>query len=295
MAKAMASLAHPGLIRVYDSGEVAGLPFVVMEYVPGNSLRQSAQGRAVDPRQAVQIVLAACQGLSHAHGKGIAHGAIRPANILLTPKCEPKIGNFGLTQQVRHDEADSSAYLAPEAADGSRSGNPQTDVYAIGVILQELLTGIPAGTMDAAPIALPDPKLAEICRKAAHPDPARRYSDAGTLAEALLQWLASRAPLRAPIQRQASAYRPKSASVSKAPAVSYPSSRAGRGMLVHCTVIALLLLAINGVWGAYQTKKDTLARLRNMEDAKPRVIIIEAEPVKESPHAIDPSIVQFKP
>ena len=79
MAKAMASLAHPGLIRVYDSGEVAGLPFVVMEYVPGNSLRQSAQGRAVEPRQAVQIVLAACQGLAHAHGKGIAHGAIRRA------------------------------------------------------------------------------------------------------------------------------------------------------------------------------------------------------------------------
>jgi serine/threonine protein kinase len=299
-AKSMANLAHPGLIRVYDSGEVDGLPFMVMEYVPGKSLRHSARGTAIDPRQAVQIVIAACHGLAHAHGQGIAHGAIRPANILLTPKREPKLGNFGLAQPDPGDGGvdEAAAYRAPELAASNSSGNPSTDVYAIGVLLQELLTGIPAGTLDAAGSALADAKLAAICRQAAHSDPARRYSDAGALAAALEQWAAPRttprAPLPARFQRQTSPHRPKSPAVSKAPAVTYPGSRAGRGMLVHGAIIAALLLAIHGVWGAYRAKQDSVARLRQMEAEKPSVIVIHAMPLQESSE-IDSSLVQFKP
>lgn len=297
MAKAMASLGHPGLIRVYDSGDVDDLPFVVMEYVPGKSLHHSAHGKAVEPRQAVQIVIAACEGLADAHGKGIAHGAIRPANILLTQKCEPKIGNFGFNLHGPQDGIDVSAYRSPELADGSRSGTPQADVYAIGVILKELLTGISAEALHAVPVTIPDAKLAAICQKAAHADPAQRYPDAGTLAEALGQWSSSRTPAALPLKRPAVPYRPKAPVTSKvkAPAVSYPASRSGRGMLVHCTIIAALLFAIHGVWGAYQDKQESLARLRKLEEAKPGVIILNAEPGKASPHGIDPSLVQLKP
>lgn len=297
MAKAMASLGHPGLIRVYDSGDVEDLPFVVMEYVPGKSLRHSAHGKAVEPRQAVQIVIAACEALAQAHGKGIAHGAIRPANILLTQKCEPKIGNFGFTPQGPQDgiDADASAYRAPELSGGSESPSPQADVYALGVILKELLTGIPAGTLHAVPVTIADPKLAAICQKAAHPDPAQRYSDAGTLAAALGQWSPSRVPAAVTLQRPVAPYRPKAPVTSTPPAVSYPASRAGRGLLVHCSVIAALLFAIHGVWGAYQEKQESLARLRKLEEAKPGVIILHAAPGQESPHGIDPSLVQLKP
>jgi serine/threonine protein kinase len=295
MAKAMGNLAHPGLIRVYDSGEVDGLPFVIMEFVPGKTLRHSSHGKAVDPRQAVQIAMAACQGLAHAHGKGIVHGAIQPANILLTQKCEPKIGNFGFTHQDQNHAADASAYQAPELSASSSSESPQSDVYALGVILSELLTGIPAGTPDVAGTVLPDAKLAAICQKAAHPDPAQRYADAGTLAEALGQWSTSAIPRPVPVQLKTSSYRPKAPVTSKVPVVSYPGARAGRGMMVHCAVIGFLLVAIHGVWGAYEAKQDSLASLRKMEEAKPRVIIIKAEPGKETPQAIDSSLVQLKP
>lgn len=256
MAKAMASLGHPGLIRVYDSGEVDELPFVVMEYVPGRSLHHSSHGKAVHPRQAAQIVIATCEGLDHAHGKGIAHGAIRPANILLTQKCQPKIGNFGFTAPGPQDamDAGASAYRAPELPDEGGSGTPQADVYAVGVILKELLTGIPAASHHAVKVAIPDAKLAAICQKAAHPDPAQRYPDAGALAEALGQWSASRAPAAVRLQRPVAPHRPKAPVTSKTPAVSRPVSRAGRGLLVHSTIIATLLFAIQGVWGAYHTK-----------------------------------------
>lgn len=295
MARSMASLGHPGLIRVYDSGEVDGLPFVVMEFVPGKTLHHSSRGNAVEPRQAVQIVISACEGLAHAHGKGITHGAIHPANILLTQKCEPKIGNFGVT---RHEGTDTcaSAYRAPELglSDGNCSGNPQSDVYSIGMVLMELLTGAPADAATARP-AISDANLAAICQKAVHPDPAERYSDAGTLADALGQWLTSPVPAAVKLKRPVAPYRPKAPAPSRTPAVSYPASRAGRGLLVHSTVIAALLFAIHGVWGAYQEKQESLARLRKLEEAKPGVIILNSDSGKAAPHAIDPSLVQLKP
>jgi serine/threonine protein kinase len=288
MAKAMAGLAHPGLIRVFDSGEVGGLPFMVMEYVPGKSLRHSARGSAIDPRQAVQIVVAACHGLAHAHARGIAHGAIHSANILLTPKCEPKIANFGFT---RRDGGDASGYLAPELAAGSGPPNPQSDVYALGVLLRELLTGSPAGSGNQAPLMQVDLKLAAICQQATDSDPARRFPDAGALATALERWMPSRARLlAAPPQARSSPHRPKTPQV---PAVARPGSRGSRVMLVHGAIIAVLLFAIHGVWGAYQEQQQSLARLRQMEKEKPREILIRAH--QDTPPGIDPSIVQLKP
>lgn len=194
-AKAMARLTHPNLIRVYDSGDLDGLLYMVMEYVPGKSLLHSAHGIAIDPKQAVEIVIAACRGLAHAHENGVIHRNLKPANILLTPRCEPKIGDFGLARCTRAD-ADGHAvgthgYTAPEATNHPAKGDPHSDVFAIGVVLRELLTGIPAGNEDAAESVVSDPKLAVICRNATHPDPALRYVDASSLAEQLTGWMAA--------------------------------------------------------------------------------------------------------
>jgi serine/threonine protein kinase len=284
--KAMANLTHPSLIRVFDSGDVDGLHYLVMEYVPGKSLHHSARGKAIEPRQAAQIVIAACQGLAHAHGNGIVHRAIKPTDILLTPKCEPKIGNFGF---ARHNPPDACAYMAPEVADGRSFGNPQSDVYAIGVVLRELLTGIPAGSTEAQRIVIPDPGLAAVCRKATHPDPALRYPDAAALAEALKRWSASRTLKPSVRQRQATPHRPKPAPFP------YPSPKQGRPLLRNCAVIACLLVAIQGTWGIYQKKQQELARLQQAEPAKPRIIIVKAEPPKEKPLQIDPMMVQLEP
>jgi serine/threonine-protein kinase len=297
MARAMANLAHPSLIRVYDSGEVAGMLFMVMEYVPGKSLRHSARGKAIEPRQAVQIVAAACHGLAHAHTNGLSNGAVHPANILLTPKCEPKIGNFRSTRGGHNMDLgpDAAAYMAPEIANGGSSVTPLADVYSLGVLLGELLTGIPAAPGSTASAAIQDPTLAAICQKAAHSDPASRYSDAADLAADLDRWSAPAATVRSKLQTPTSSYRPKAPATSKAPEVSCPGTRPGRGMLVHCTIIAALLLAIHGVWGAYQAKQESLARLRSMEESKPRMIVIQARPSIEKGQTIDSSLVQLKP
>lgn len=284
--KAMGSLTHPSLIRVYDSGDVDGLPYIVMEYVPGKSLHHSAHGKAIDPRQAVQIVIAACQGLAHAHGKGIVLRAIKPTDILLNPKCEPKIGNFGF---AHHNAADATGYMAPELAGGSVAENPQSDVYSIGVVLRELLTGIPAGSADAEWIAVSDPKLAAICHKATHPDPAQRYSDATALAEALKRWSAQVTLKPAARQLQVSPHRPKPVAIPRS------SPRTGRILLRNCAVIACLLFAIHGAWGVYQKKRESLARLQQAEDAKPRIVLVKAGTNKETVDAIDPTFAQLEP
>jgi serine/threonine protein kinase len=189
-ARAMARLSHPNLIRVFDSGDLDGLLYIVMEYVPGKSLYHSAHQRAVDARQAVELIIAVCNALAHAHENGIIHRDIKPANILLTPKCEPKIGDFGLARCTRTGDdglaMGTPAYMAPEIVHHLERGDCQSDVFAIGVVLRELLTGIPAGSDRAAPSVVSDPVLAAICRKATHTDPASRYPDATSLPKPLV-------------------------------------------------------------------------------------------------------------
>jgi serine/threonine protein kinase len=284
--KAMASLTHPSLIRVFDSGDVDGLPYIVMEYVPGKSLHHSAHGKAIEPRQAVQIIIAACQGLAHAHGNGIFHRGLKPADILLTPKCEPKIGNFGYARQ---NQANAAAYMAPELADGSVSENPQTDVHAIGVMLRELLTGIPAGTVDAEPSAIADPKLAAICDKATHSDPAQRYSDAAALAEALKQWSARGSIIPVARPRYAAPQRPRPVAVPRS------KPRAERTLLKNCAVIGFLLFAICGAWGVYKEKQLEFARLQQSNDTKPRIVTVKVETENETWDQFDPMFARMEP
>jgi serine/threonine protein kinase len=284
--KAMASLTHPSLIRVFDTGDVDGLPYIVMEYVPGKSLHHSAHGKAVESRQAVQIIIAACQGLAHAHGNGIFHRALKPADILLTPKCEPKIGNFGYALQ---NQSNAAAYIAPELADGSVSENPQTDVHAIGVMLRELLTGVPAGTVDAESAAIADPKLAAICDKATHSDPAQRYADAAALAEALKHWSArgSIIPVTRPQYTPPRHPRPVAVSRSK--------PRADKTLLKNCALIGFLLFAIHGAWGVYQEKQQEYARLQQSEEAKPRVVTVKSATENEASEEFDPMFARMDP
>jgi serine/threonine protein kinase len=282
--KAMASLTHPSLIRVYDTGEVDGLPYIVMEYVPGKSLHHSAHGKAIDPRQAVQIIIAACQGLAHAHDNGIFHRALKPADILLTPKCEPKIGNFGY---ARNNQPNAAAYIAPELADGSVSQNPQTDVHAIGVMLRELLTGVPAGTEDAEPAAIADPKLAAICDKATHADPSLRYANAAALAGDLKQWSARGSIIPVSRPRPALPQRPRPVPRSK--------PKADRTLLKNCALIGFLLFAIHGAWGVYQEKQLEFARHQQSGDTKPRIVTVKSETENDTSDQFDSMFVQMEP
>ena len=247
-AKAMASLAHPNLIRVYDSGEAGGFFYIVMEYIPGKSLGHSARGKAIEPRQASQIVIAACEGLAHAHASGVIHGSIKPSDILLTAKCEPKIGNFGAQLQIAGDVC------------------PRSDVFSLGLILRELLTGVAMDAEASARAVFPDLRLAAICRKATHPDPAQRYEDTTSLGDALTRAIAPVETAPSAQKRQASPLlRPK-------PALVVKGGYAGHALVRNCAVIACLLFSIYGLWGYHEAQQERLTRLQLEENAKPKVI-----------------------
>ena len=192
-AKAMAKLNHPNLIGVYDFGEVSGMLYIIMEYVPGKSLFHSAHGMAVDPTEVVRLVTGICHGLAHAHEHGIIHRDIKPSNILLDLEARPKIGDFGLArntgQTVQEGEEifGTPHYTAPEVVNAPQKVDHRADIFSLGVLLHELLTGhLPAD--DPRPpsaIALCDPRFDAIVRRATDVLPERRYSSALKIAQDL--------------------------------------------------------------------------------------------------------------
>lgn len=185
-AKAMARLNHPNLIGVYDFGEVSGMLYIVMEYVPGCSLFHSSNGKAIDPAEVVRIVSGICSGLAHAHDNGIIHRDIKPANILLDLNANPKIGDFGLARpadrkiQENEEIFGTPHYTAPEVVNSPRSVDHRADIFSLGVILHELLTGrLPAeDPRPASVICRCDHRFDAIIRRATDPLPANRYSSA---------------------------------------------------------------------------------------------------------------------
>ena len=195
-AKAMARLNHPNLIGVYDFGDLDGLPYIVMEFVNGKSLFHSAYNLAVDPVQAVEIVHGICNGLAHAHENGVIHRDIKPANILLTPKAVPKIGDFGLARPTEGDQSGmvmgTPGYAAPEVTEDPDKADRRSDLFALGVVLYELLIGrCPPYESTPPPSSLSscDPALDKICEKAMHPNAALRYASAEEMSAALGTWL----------------------------------------------------------------------------------------------------------
>jgi serine/threonine protein kinase len=147
-ARLAAQLAHPNVVQVYDSGEADGRPYIVMEYVEGETLAEllSRRGR-VPPAEAVELALQVCSGLEHAHRAGLIHRDIKPQNLLIRGDGTVKIVDFGIARSARGTRLTetgsvlgTAAYLAPEQAAGEEV-TPAADVYAVGVVLYELLAG----------------------------------------------------------------------------------------------------------------------------------------------------------
>jgi eukaryotic-like serine/threonine-protein kinase len=214
-AEAVAQLGHPNIVQIYEIGEQNGWPFLALEYVGGGSLAQHLDGTPVGPKQAAGLVFALAQAVQHAHEKGVIHRDLKPANVLLLSDGTPKIADFGLAKRADADSTHtqtgtilgSPSYMAPEQASGAldRIG-PATDVYALGVILYELLTGRPPfkgatllETIDQVrehdPVSLRSlqPKtprdLETICLKCLEKSPQRRYASAAELAGDLQAFL----------------------------------------------------------------------------------------------------------
>ncbi len=148
-AQAIAKLRHPNIVDVYDFGEFEGTPYMIVEYVPGGSLASRINRGRLDQATALKYLRGIAAGLDYAHGHGIVHRDVKPANVLMTADDEPVLADFGLAKLLQGSSLRSMtgvttgtpAYMAPEQVTGSRVG-PAADRYSLATIAYEMLTGV---------------------------------------------------------------------------------------------------------------------------------------------------------
>jgi tetratricopeptide (TPR) repeat protein len=221
-AEAVARLQHPNVVQIHEVGEHDGLPFFSLEFVDGGSLANRLDGTPRPPRQAAQVVETLARAVHAAHQRGIVHRDLKPANVLLTGDGVPKITDFGLAKMLdaTAGATDTGAvmgtpsYMAPEQTGRyAHPIGPATDVYALGAVLYELLTGrppfqgeTPLATLEQVVADEPVPPrrwqpgvprdLETVCLKCLRKEPAGRYGSALGLADDLRHFLAGE-PIRA--------------------------------------------------------------------------------------------------
>ena len=170
-AQTAASLSHPNVVTVYDVGEAQKRLYLVMELVEGKPLSQVFQEQKLPERELLQLLEKVCRGVAAAHAKGIVHRDLKPANILVTSSGEPKVGDFGLAHLLESPlqltrtgtSLGTPLYMSPEQVKGqSKDISPRTDVYGLGAVIYEAVTGRPPHTGET---------LQEIYTKILHEDP----------------------------------------------------------------------------------------------------------------------------
>jgi serine/threonine-protein kinase len=220
-AGAAARLDHPGIVAVHGFDECDGQPFFTMQYVEGTTLASRVSQGPLPPREAARVVAAVARAVHHAHQQGILHRDLKPSNVLLDRHGQPHVADFGLAKRVQGEPGQSApggltcsgaivgtpSYMAPEQITAGRGRlGPAADVYSLGVILYELLTGRPpfraAAALDTLMLVLEqepvpprllnprvDRELEMICLKCLQKPPGLRYATAERLAQDLEAFL----------------------------------------------------------------------------------------------------------
>ncbi|MGE0795630.1 MAG: Stk1 family PASTA domain-containing Ser/Thr kinase, partial [Acidimicrobiia bacterium] len=217
-AQSAANLNHPNIVSVYDWGEEDGTYFIVMEYVEGRSLSQILKDEGpLQPDRAADVTIDVASALAFAHRHGVVHRDVKPGNVLISPLGQVKVADFGIARAVSAREnltqtgtvMGTATYFSPEQARGE-AVDPRSDVYSLGVVLYELLTGAPPFTGDS-PVAVaykhvsetPQPvrernsqvpeALESVCMRTLAKNPANRYPSADELATDLRRFRAGQA------------------------------------------------------------------------------------------------------
>jgi serine/threonine-protein kinase len=214
-ARAVAHFQHPNIVQVHDFGEHDGRPYMVLEFMEGDCLAGRLNGVALPDSEAAQLVEKLARAVQHAHERGVVHRDLKPANVLLTRDGVPKIADFGLARFLGGDNTQTApgtvlgtaSYMAPEQAAGRvKEIGPLADVYALGAVLYELLTGRPpfrgAIWLETILMVQQEPpdrpslynphvsrSLQAICLRCLSKDPHHRYPSAAALADDLDRFL----------------------------------------------------------------------------------------------------------
>jgi WD40 repeat protein/tRNA A-37 threonylcarbamoyl transferase component Bud32 len=282
-AEAVARLRHPHIVEIYDVGLANGLPYIALEYLPGGSLKQMVQQGPLPARRSAELLAPLAQAVHTAHLAGLVHRDLKPSNVLLTEDGTAKVVDFGLAKrweepgQTQTGEIlGTPAYMAPEQAKGeSKSVGPAADVYALGAILYEALTGRPPFQSQAVMETLqkvlseePVPPrqrvpgvpadLETICLKALRKDPRDRYATAREFADELDRFLHDE-PVRA---RRLSRLEKVARWCRRKPAAA---------ALLAATVGLLLLAGLASILAFYH------ARLRQEHDCTEKALADEQE------------------
>jgi predicted Ser/Thr protein kinase len=200
-ARALARLSHPNIVGVYDFGQTNGLSYFIMEFVDGPNLRQVQRAGKLAPREALEIIPQICTALQFAHDAGIVHRDIKPENVLLDKKGRVKIADFGLAKIAGQEAKDfrltgardvmgTPHYMAPEQVEKPQEVDHRADIFSLGVVFYEMLTGeLPLGKFAPPSHKVQvDVRLDEVVLRALEKEPARRYqqvSEVGTQVESI--------------------------------------------------------------------------------------------------------------
>ncbi len=186
-AQALAKLSHPHIVTVHDFGQAGGFFFLLMEYVDGMNLRQLLQHHKFTPEQALAVIPPLCEALQYAHDRGIVHRDIKPENLLMDKDGRLKVADFGLVKMLG-EEADEKPvgtprYMAPEQKDDPGRVDNRADIYSLGVVFYEMLTGeLPSQKLQPpSRKVLIDVRLDEVVLRALEKEPSLRYQQASEI------------------------------------------------------------------------------------------------------------------